>query len=76
MTFNEANTVEAFIRDRLAGSTDSPDFAPGLARQGGALSGLVVRGECARCCANAWLGHWREKAKNPDKTVRDSVTTS
>jgi len=40
MTFNEANTVEAFIRDRLAGSTSSPAVAPGLARQGGAISGL------------------------------------
>lgn len=38
--FNEANTVEAFIRDRLAGSTSSPAVAPGLARQGGAISGL------------------------------------
>ncbi len=42
MTFNEANTVEAFIRDRLAGSTFSSAAAavPGLARQGGAISGL------------------------------------
>ncbi|WP_372923118.1 hypothetical protein [Roseovarius sp.] len=40
MTFNEANTVEAFIRDRLAGSAGAATVAPGLARQGGALSGL------------------------------------
>lgn len=40
MTFNEANTVEAFIRDRLAGSAISSAVAPGLARQGGAISGL------------------------------------
>jgi type I restriction enzyme, R subunit len=40
MTFNEANTVEAFIRDRLAGSASSPTVAPGFARQGGAISGL------------------------------------
>ena len=40
MTFNEANTVEAFIRDRLKGSTSSPTVTPGLARQSGAISGL------------------------------------
>ncbi len=40
MTFNEANTVEAFIRDRLVGSASSPAIAPGLARQGGAISSL------------------------------------
>ena len=40
MTFNEANTVEAFIRDRLAGSTGSLAVTPGLARQGNAMSGL------------------------------------
>lgn len=40
MTFNEANTVEAFIRDRLAGSIGSTTVAPGLARLSGAISGL------------------------------------
>jgi len=40
MTFNEANTVEAFIRDRLTGTTGSTSVAPGLARQGGKISGL------------------------------------
>lgn len=40
MSFNEANTVEAFIRDRLAGGRSSTAVTPGLARQGGAISGL------------------------------------
>jgi type I restriction enzyme R subunit len=40
MTFNEANTVEAFIRDRLTGTTGPTSVAPGLARQGGTISGL------------------------------------
>jgi type I restriction enzyme R subunit len=40
MTFNEANTVEAFIRDRLTGTTSPASVTPGQARQGGAISGL------------------------------------
>ena len=40
MTFNEANTVEAFIRDRLTGTGSPATVTPGLARQGGAISGL------------------------------------
>lgn len=40
MTFNEANTVEAFIRDRLTGTTSPATVTPGLARQGGKISGL------------------------------------
>lgn len=40
MTFNEANTVEAFIRDQLAGGNGSANVTIGLARQGGAISGL------------------------------------
>ena len=40
MSFNEANTVEAFIRDCLAGETGSTIVSPGLARQGGGVSGL------------------------------------
>ena len=40
MTFNEANTVEAFIRDRLAGVSGPPTVSTGLARQGGRVSGL------------------------------------
>ena len=40
MTFNEANTVEAFIRDRLTGTTSPAIVTPGLARHGGAISGL------------------------------------
>ena len=41
MTFNEYNTVEAFIRDRLCGSvTHHTAVGPGLARHRGALSGL------------------------------------
>ncbi|WP_200798576.1 HsdR family type I site-specific deoxyribonuclease [Pseudovibrio sp. Tun.PSC04-5.I4] len=38
--FNESNTVEAFIRDRLAGSAGPATVSPGRARQGGAISGL------------------------------------
>lgn len=40
MTFNEANTVEAFIRDRLTGMNGPATVRPGLAREGGAISGL------------------------------------
>ncbi|OSQ54462.1 DEAD/DEAH box helicase, partial [Marivita cryptomonadis] len=40
MTFNEANTVEAFIRDRLTGTSGPTTVTPGLARQGGTISGL------------------------------------
>ena len=41
MTFNEANTVEAFIRDLLCGGvTDNTAATPGLARTGNQLSGL------------------------------------
>jgi type I restriction enzyme, R subunit len=41
MTFNEANTVEAFVRDRLCGGiTHHTSVGPGLARRHGALSGL------------------------------------
>lgn len=40
MTFNEANTVEAFIRDRLTGTSSPTTVTPGLARHGGAISGL------------------------------------
>ncbi len=40
MTFNEANTVEAFIRDRLTGTSGPTTVTPGLARRGGAISGL------------------------------------
>jgi type I restriction enzyme R subunit len=41
MTFNESNTVEAFIRDRLCGGiTHHTAVGPGLARRHGALSGL------------------------------------
>lgn len=39
-SFNEANTVEAFIRDRLTGTASPATVTPGLARQGGAISGL------------------------------------
>src|ERR1700731_2614682 len=39
--FNEANTVEAFIRDRLCGGiTGSTVASPGLARRGGQPLGL------------------------------------
>ena len=40
MTFNEANTVEAFIRDRLTGTSGPTTVTTGLARQGGKISGL------------------------------------
>lgn len=40
MRFNEANTVEAFIRDCLAGDTRPKIVLPGLARHGGVISGL------------------------------------
>ena len=41
MTFNEANTVEAFIRDLLCGGiTHHTAVGPGLARRAGQLSGL------------------------------------
>jgi type I restriction enzyme R subunit len=41
LTFNEANTVEAFIRDRLCGGiTHHTAVGPGLARHDGRISGL------------------------------------
>lgn len=41
MTFNESNTVEAFVRDRLCGAiTHHTAVGPGLARHGGRISGL------------------------------------
>src|SRR2546429_4489783 len=41
MTFNEANTVEAFVRDRLCGAvTHHTAAGPGLARRLGQVSGL------------------------------------
>ena len=40
MTFNEANTVEAFIRDRLAGAAEPATGSLGLAREGGRITGL------------------------------------
>src|SRR5574338_413203 len=41
MPFNEANTVEAFIRDRLCGGiTHYTAIGPGLARRQGSVSGL------------------------------------
>jgi type I restriction enzyme R subunit len=44
MTFNEANTVEAFVRDRLCGGiTDHIAVGPGLARRHGQLCGLGWR---------------------------------
>ena len=41
MSFNEANTVEAFVRDRLCGGiTHHTAVGPGLARRHGQVSGL------------------------------------
>ena len=40
MNFNEANTVEAFIRDLLAGETGPAEISPGVARQRGRVSGF------------------------------------
>ena len=40
-SFNEANTVEAFVRDLLCGGvTHHTAVGPGLARRAGQLSGL------------------------------------
>ncbi|MBP2489131.1 hypothetical protein JOH50_004858 [Rhizobium leguminosarum] len=46
MTFIESNTVEAYLRDLLAGAASArpTQLAPGLARTGGAIAGLVWRG--------------------------------
>src|SRR5512139_1640588 len=41
MSFNESNTVEAFIRDQLCGGvTHHTAVGPGLARRGRQISGL------------------------------------
>ena len=40
MTFNESNTVEAFVRDCLAGSGVPSAVSPGLARKGAMIAGL------------------------------------
>ena len=40
MNFNEANTVEAFIRDRLSGEVKPTIVSPGLARRDDGISGL------------------------------------
>ncbi len=42
MTFTESNTVEAHLRDLLAGSASMrpTKFSPGLARTGGKIVGL------------------------------------
>lgn len=40
MTFDEANTVEAFIRDCLASTISPPQVDPGLAQIGGTICGL------------------------------------
>src|SRR5437879_3713283 len=41
MNFSEANTVEAFVRDRLSGGiTRQSAVGPGLARRNGQISGL------------------------------------
>ena len=41
MSFNEANTVEAFVRDLLCGGvTHHTSVGPGLARQSGQIAGL------------------------------------
>lgn len=48
MTFNEANSVEAHLRDVLAGaaSARSAQLSPGLARIGGKIAGLGPRYVC------------------------------
>ena len=45
MTFTESNTVEAHLRDLLAGATPGrpAQFAPGLARAGGRVEGRANR---------------------------------
>ena len=40
MAFNEANTVEAFIRDRLAGEAGPGSVSTGVARQGVQIAGV------------------------------------
>jgi type I restriction enzyme R subunit len=40
MTFNEANTVEAFLRDQLGGTTAHTAASPGFARKNGKLLGV------------------------------------
>jgi len=42
MSFNEANTVEAHLRDLLCGQASAPStgLSPGLARLGGRVAGL------------------------------------
>ena len=41
MTFNESNTVEAYVRDRLCGGViHHSAIGPGLARHNGQISGL------------------------------------
>ena len=40
MTFNEANTVEAFIRDCLTGARRTAAIRPGLVREGVSISGV------------------------------------
>ena len=40
MTFNEANAVEAFMRDRLTGKSGPTTITPSLAQQAGAITGL------------------------------------
>ena len=41
MTFNEANTVEAFVRDLLCGGIrHHTAVGPGFARRSGQISGL------------------------------------
>ena len=66
MTFNEANTVEAFVRDRLCGGvTHHTAVGPGLARRDGQISGLgwhflAPAGPGAPATRGPRRGHLRE----------------
>ena len=40
MSFSEANTIEALVRDCLAGATGPTEISTGRAREGGRISGL------------------------------------
>ncbi len=55
MTFTEANTVEAHLRDLLAGAASAGpmQFATGLARTGGGIAGFGLE-------YRSMTGRWRQ----------------
>ena len=59
MSFNEANTVEAFVRDRLCGGiTHHTAVGPGLARRHGQVSGLGWHFLARRTCRASRTRSW------------------